>query len=329
VSLHTSHLNFVQSFLSEEEREKLETKAQAAMGDKVRHRLEQLDDLEEGSVQETLNLSQRDYVKKIDDLNRSLVTAWDNDQRVRALKIAIQCSKLLADTSVIQFYPSKFVLITDILDNFGSLVFDRIRRKSTYLPPGATKPVMLPENFTSDQVPESGKETCRNWFFKIASIRELIPRFLVETAILKCYSYLTNREYTQALIRLTKMVRGIVDPLVAAYARAYLCRVGMAVAPDSTTHLMPNFTDYLSTLSQLNADSVQNVLAVQRLNLTAYLNLFVPAVEWILQCIAHQAPEHVLEEVLNQVKEHACRSVPMLTTHSTQPRSLHSARAHT
>lgn len=30
-----------------------------------------------------------------------------------------QCSKLLSDTSVIQFYPSKFVLITDILDTFG------------------------------------------------------------------------------------------------------------------------------------------------------------------------------------------------------------------
>ena len=60
------------------------------MGDKVRHRLEQLDDLEEGSVKETLNLNQRDYVKKIDDLNRSLMAAWDNDQRVRSLKIAIQ-----------------------------------------------------------------------------------------------------------------------------------------------------------------------------------------------------------------------------------------------
>lgn len=33
------------------------------------------------------------------------------------------------------------------------------------------------------------------------------------------------REYSKALIRLTKMIRGIGDPLVAAYARCYLCRV--------------------------------------------------------------------------------------------------------
>ena len=68
----------------------METKAQAAAGDKVKHRLEQLDDLEEGSVKETLNLGQKEYVKKINDLNKSLIAAWDNDQRVKALKIAIQ-----------------------------------------------------------------------------------------------------------------------------------------------------------------------------------------------------------------------------------------------
>ncbi|XP_064405950.1 VPS35 endosomal protein-sorting factor-like [Halichondria panicea] len=297
------------SFLSSDERAKLETRAQAASGDKVKARLEQLDDMEDGSVKETLNLSQNEYVKKIDNLNKTLDNAWDKDQRVKALKIAIQCSKLLVDTSVIQFYPSKFVLITDILDNFGFLVYDRIRRKSMITPSGALKPVMLPEDFTSDQVPESGKETCRNWFFKIASIRELIPRFYVEAAILKCYSYLTDQEYTQALIRLTNMIRGIGDPLVACYARAYLCRVGMSLAPEIKTHLLPNFTDYLATLSQMNSDKVQDILAIQSLDLPRYHLLFVPGVEWILQCIAHKASDSILQKALESIKDGAVISL--------------------
>ena len=42
-----------------------------------------------------LNLSQQEYVKKIDDMNKALCQAWDRDQKVKALKIAIQvCIKL-------------------------------------------------------------------------------------------------------------------------------------------------------------------------------------------------------------------------------------------
>ena len=41
-------------------------------------------------MQEMLNLSQQDYVNRIEELNSRLILAWDQDQRVKALKIAIQ-----------------------------------------------------------------------------------------------------------------------------------------------------------------------------------------------------------------------------------------------
>ncbi|KAM3592424.1 uncharacterized protein V6R79_018339 [Siganus canaliculatus] len=268
----------------------------SAVSEKVRTRLEELDDLEEGSQRELLNLSQQDYANRIEELNQSLKEAWASDQKVKALKIVIQCSKLLSDTSVIQFYPSKFVLITDILDTFGRLVYDRIWTM-------CSDPKPLPGSFTVEDVNDTAKETCLNWFFKIASIRELLPRLYVEAAILKCNRFLNKSGIQETLPRLTAMIRGIGDPLVAAYTRAYLCRVGMEVAPHLKDSLNRNFFDLLRTFRQISSESVQNQLVVQRVEMPEYLTLYSPAINWILQCIAYRAPEPLLMEMMERCKK--------------------------
>ncbi|XP_041818349.1 VPS35 endosomal protein-sorting factor-like isoform X2 [Chelmon rostratus] len=268
----------------------------SAVSEKVRTRLEELDDLEEGSQRELLNLSQQDYANRIEELNQSLKEAWASDQKVKALKIVIQCSKLLSDTSVIQFYPSKFVLITDILDTFGRLVYDRIWTM-------CSDPRPLPDSFTVEDVNDTAKETCLNWFFKIASIRELLPRLYVEAAILKCNRFLNKAGIQETLPRLTAMIRGIGDPLVAAYTRAYLCRVGMEVAPHLKDSLNRNFFDLLGTFRQISGESVQNQLVLQRVEVPEYLTLYSPAINWILQCIAYRAPEPLLTEMMERCKK--------------------------
>lgn len=110
---------------------------------------------------------------------QELIAAWDTEERVKALKLAIQCAKLLADVTVIKFYPSKFVLVTEILDTFGKLVYERIKKRSQVPPDTAGKTRSASEKATlQEHLNDQAKETCRNWFYKIASIRELLPRLV-------------------------------------------------------------------------------------------------------------------------------------------------------
>uniref|UniRef100_A0A8C3H435 VPS35 endosomal protein-sorting factor-like n=1 Tax=Corvus moneduloides TaxID=1196302 RepID=A0A8C3H435_CORMO len=158
-------------------------------------------------------------------------------------------------------------------------------------------------NFSPESVNDTAKETCLNWFFKIASIRELIPRFYVEAAILKCNKFLSKTGISECLPRLTSMIRGIGDPLVAVYARAYLCRVGMEVAPQLKESLNKNFFDFLLTFKQIHGDTVQNQLVVQCVEIPLYLTLYSPAIDWILQCIAYHAPDVLLTEMMERCKK--------------------------
>ncbi|KAB0804643.1 hypothetical protein PPYR_01613 [Photinus pyralis] len=297
----SERLTIVSSFLSEGEKVVLKTQSTAV--DKVQHRLEQLDYFDEGS-QRKLDLSQAEYVARIEMLNRELVSAWHSEQRVKALKIAIQCAKVLADSDVLRFYPSKFVLITDILDIFGHLVYERLRTKADYYTLGSKTPTALPEDFTPSMVPESAKETCRNWFYKIASIRELVPRLYVEMAILKSYSFLTSSEYSAALLRLTHMIRGIGNPLVAVYARCYLCRVGITITATEKDYLNENFYDFLDSYSQVFGRYAMEGLKIQKVTLESYLTLYTPALDFILQAVASGATESLLGELLDRCRNH-------------------------
>jgi hypothetical protein len=62
----------------------------STVSDKIKTRLEQLDQYDDDNMQEMANLSQQEYIKRIDELNNALQTAWAEDDRVKSLKIVIQ-----------------------------------------------------------------------------------------------------------------------------------------------------------------------------------------------------------------------------------------------
>ena len=66
------------------------TKNLTTVSDKIKDRLEKLDQFDDDNMLEMANLSQQDYIKRIDELNNALLMAWNEDDRVKSLKIVIQ-----------------------------------------------------------------------------------------------------------------------------------------------------------------------------------------------------------------------------------------------
>ena len=60
-----------------------------------------------------------EFTSQLERLNRELKKLWEKEDKVGCMRIAIQCAKLLNDVATPIFYPQKFILLTDILDNYG------------------------------------------------------------------------------------------------------------------------------------------------------------------------------------------------------------------
>jgi hypothetical protein len=130
-------------------------------------------------------------------------------------------------------------LLTDILDHFGSLVFGRMKKLTKEHSGG--KIVITDSNedqIDYSKIPDKVREVCTNWFLKSACIREVLPRIYLELALVSCHRFVQRRVQQSDLLRLARMIRGIAEPLCAAYTCAYLARVGHTIDPNQKEYLM-------------------------------------------------------------------------------------------
>ena len=265
---------------------------------KARARLEALEAAARGGG--SVELSQAEYERRISKLSRDLTRAWNGSQRVTSLKIAIQCAKLLAEARVPAFYPSMFVLVTDVLDTFGRCVFSRLRSAAVeeQARMGSSRDGALPDDFASGDVGAEVREMCRNWVYKTACIRELLPRLYVEISLLECYRFLhANADFAPIILRLSHSIRGIGNPLVAVYARWYLARQAARLIHDPErlrAALLSTVTDYMYTFGEIAAGT----RAREGLQTHEYLRLHSPAIAWILAIVGAGASKDIFQKVL-------------------------------
>ena len=264
-------------------------------------RLEQLQDPDKGSREESLILTQEEFVTQLREMNEDIAHAWLSCERVTALKLATRVARLLTDTSVPSFYPTLFVLVTEVMDTMGRLVFDRIRNKAEREDDG-TFVCVLPPGFTSADIRQDAKDTCVNWFYKIGAIRDLLPRIYMETALLKCYHFLQPGPPSPQVARLIAMIRGLGDPLAAAYARCFLARRAAALLRGDSALLEQLLAELLTSYTAIASNPGAYAAANDAsLGEGDYIALMEPPLEWMLGrlCVCGQQDSQLLARLLD------------------------------
>ncbi|KAJ0045102.1 hypothetical protein Pint_04080 [Pistacia integerrima] len=137
--------------------------------------LEELDDPQKFADEGVKVITGKEYVSRLHELKDEINRSWHAEDRATSLKLSIKVARLLMDTSVLQFYPTLFILATEVMDILGDMVWERIKQKAEFAEDG-TRFCSLPENFKESSICFDAKETCNNWFHKVGTIRELLPR---------------------------------------------------------------------------------------------------------------------------------------------------------
>ncbi|KAJ8527668.1 hypothetical protein K7X08_015119 [Anisodus acutangulus] len=258
--------------------------------------LEELDDPQRFAEEGVKYITLQEYVSHLTELKDEISRAWHANDRVTSLNLSIKVAKLLSDTSVLQLYPTLFVIATEILDMLGDMVWERITQKAQYTEDGTL--AHLPDNFQATEICAEAKETCYNWFSKVGSIRELLPHIYLELAIYHCWRFLLEQP-ADNLPRLVMMARGIADPLASFYCRLYLAHCAQKIPQRNIGHLIISMNDMKTLLMNgelvASEEKTSGVLSGTR---SSKLGLMEPAIEYVMKCLFKESRELQIGDIL-------------------------------
>lgn len=232
----------------------------------------------------TVAKSQKDFETMVEGFASDMRALWAKDDRVGTLKVAINAANLLAHPeNVGRFYPAKFSIVMNVLGLLEEFVYGRVLGKA-----GAA---------------DEANTTSRNWMLKISCVRELIPRVYIELSVAQCNRFMTDRDSDAELTRLCQSIRGIGDPVASMYARGFLCT--QARKMNSIGIVDQILEDALLVLERF-IDGIEPLDAckVHVSDMSEFLLVISPALEWILIQFVEGCNERNLLDVMEWFKNH-------------------------
>ena len=241
--------------------------------EKGRSRMDELEKNEDDTNAGTAG----EIVQKLQIKKKEMLQQWDKEEKVSTLKTIIQCAKILNDVSTPKFYCHKFLLISDFIDIFSKLVYERICKLAF------GSKVQDFSKINPQVGNQLAKEVCTNWIMKTCCIRELLPRIYIDIAFLGMFKFImTDEEIEMKILNIAYMIRGISHPLISFYVSMYLTKIVLTLYPKMKKFLFI----LLKNLSKFEIDeNLLKKLKYEDITVEELKRFLDPCVEWIIYCI--------------------------------------------
>ncbi|KAK6046675.1 hypothetical protein COOONC_15821, partial [Cooperia oncophora] len=230
--------------------------AKFSVANKTKYRLQMLEDM--SGLRKLADRSQKEFVNRVNELRQRFLIAWENNKRVESIEVITTLARLLSAPTTPSFFPIQWILVTDIIDLFGDNVYGRLLSKANEeRKERGDGP--LPSNFESTVVPPNTVEVAQNWFSKVDDIKEVVPRFYVETTLIGCQQFLDSTSLRASLLRLATMI-------------------------EEQFHIFPVFIT-LSIYARVTSVKTAMIFGAS----SDETESVTPALEWIVQCVSYGA----------------------------------------
>ncbi|EAY18986.1 hypothetical protein TVAG_246640 [Trichomonas vaginalis G3] len=258
---------------------------------RVRDRLAELAVTSDEAAQITLMQQNEERLRsKIAEQAKVLEKLHQDGEHWQMIETVSTTCKLLSNTKSPQFYPAQFIMVLELVEIFGKMVYKRIAEYPT------SKADFLKDPNGTTQV------LCLNWSMILSRTSQLLPRLLLQTTFLKCIEFHPFKTFDDSVQQVVNGIHGLGSGSAGIFVRAFLIYTIFSLKPNYPTDVfIPLFTSYVRHLLHLKNGSFKRQYSnLPDYTFEKYVETHKPALSFFIQQMVTIGDSPLIKQALEE-----------------------------
>jgi hypothetical protein len=205
------------------------------------------------------------------------------------IELISRSCELLVNAKSPQFYPAQFMMVLDLVDSFGRMVYDRINLHSI------TKGSFLKEAEATKQL------LALNWSMILCRTSHLLPRLLLQISFLRCVRFHPFKSVEEAIHQIVNAIPGLGTASAGVYVRSYFVYTVFSQFPETSCDLLlPLFTSYGRALLHLKNGAFERQFKIMDYQFVKYVETHGPALRFFVSVMVQVGDAAFLRTALDE-----------------------------